>query len=1166
MVFQNLALHSCQVRRPLRGGGPINIPNEYQVPEERFRLVQTFQHNQIMVYLHEFESDYVVIRDSFDYIFDSAENLVRQYLEAAGNMQIKVLYNLLCEDVQTLAEVERFFHSGFLRITNSDWVEHTLDYACDLIENMFKLLTQEQSGLRLKRVESIEIKLVAYLPMAGTSFLPFPIKNKRGYLNPKNKDENCFAFCVLVHFYMKMLDVDHRNKLETIKTFKKLLELNDQHRRLDLSNFMGKVDLNMLNLFEQINNVSVTVYYYFKKGNIICPLRQTESMYDDHISLFLIRHGDISEIQQQSYNSQGHYCLIYNTKAFFRNKSCNDRDICRFCSNMVMSYHLKDHESFCYDTENKQMRFPKQTHYKFTDVHKTMAPPYRGYISILHCVSGGKVQIMGYNIIGVNPENKIIEDINYVAEDAWKQFPMFLIHVCNELIRKNKRNHLPLVITQKDKERKQNAKQCELKGCLFTVNNPPIYHHDHFKQEEIIILCNRCNLQIKSRCFIYFVIDNTNEVALNSLMLSLKNFYGEKLLLVPHGEKGFISIYVRGMFRILCKNLFFQKDTSELLSEFYLDNQQQYKLLNEQYVELWKNPSYFPHDHFCNVDDMKNCVLLPPLPWLNLYNTSVSTNDVANMHLLFTQAKCTNMYDFARTYLRLQVLSLFTSFDLFATWLTSMYGLSPYHELTLSSFSWNVAFFKSGASYEYVKDPEMIRNVKETIVGPISYHGMFEIKKEETKNIFSCDANSLYQHIMEGPLPHSNYRFLTTEEIAAFDVCNVPEGKGLIINCDLHYPDEIKSATWKLPLVPERKPIFGDSVSPKQLKHMKTSKLETSFSSITQQDKTNVSLYHESLLWNIQHGMELKKINWIIEFSEEPYLAEYIKFNMDLKYKADTKFKKSVIKLIGNTLYGLFHSTRDNNSIIFASSEKHVYRLTSKNTFKDVTVINSELAMIHMASPTTLYHRNLLAAFVILDKSRLHMYKAVYKLQQHFDNYVLASIETDGLVALVKDANYQQKLSQLTNFLDFSTFPVSSPLYSTLNANQGGYFKIEHPHAIHFVKIHGKCYAFAEECIKCKSDPTKACDECEKGFTFTYKGVPKKCTCTFLEYVEALQANIDYQESFPTTQITLTGEVKTVARKRPTMKSSLKDRIAVPGYSATLPRGYNLEQLPHDFV
>ena len=57
---------------------------------------------------------------------------------------------------------------------------------------------KEESGWRLKRVVELEIPVVEYNPVGGSSYIPLPTKRrgKEAIINMKNEDNECFKWSV----------------------------------------------------------------------------------------------------------------------------------------------------------------------------------------------------------------------------------------------------------------------------------------------------------------------------------------------------------------------------------------------------------------------------------------------------------------------------------------------------------------------------------------------------------------------------------------------------------------------------------------------------------------------------------------------------------------------------------------------------------------------------------------------------------------------------------------------------------------------------------------------------------------------------------------------------------------------------------------------------------
>ena len=65
------------------------------------------------------------------------------------------------------------------------------------------------------------------------------------------------------------------------------------------------------------------------------------------------------------------------------------------------------------------------------------------------------------------------------------------------------------------------------------------------------------------------------------------------------------------------------------------------------------------------------------------------------------------------------------------------------------------------------------------------------------------------------PLPVGNFRFLSPDEIADFDLMSIPShgDTGYIVECDLKYPSELHDLHSDYPMAPEHLTISPDMLS-----------------------------------------------------------------------------------------------------------------------------------------------------------------------------------------------------------------------------------------------------------------------------------------------------------------------------------------------------------------
>src|SRR5688572_2919690 len=83
-------------------------------------------------------------------------------------------------------------------ILDSTDVSEIYNNAKDKIIESMAAFQMRGSNWRLRAVQKLDINTTDYKPMKGSSFIPLPkyLANKKGIVNMKNEDEECFKWCV----------------------------------------------------------------------------------------------------------------------------------------------------------------------------------------------------------------------------------------------------------------------------------------------------------------------------------------------------------------------------------------------------------------------------------------------------------------------------------------------------------------------------------------------------------------------------------------------------------------------------------------------------------------------------------------------------------------------------------------------------------------------------------------------------------------------------------------------------------------------------------------------------------------------------------------------------------------------------------------------------------
>jgi len=168
------------------------------------------------------------------------------------------------------------------------------------------------------------------------------------------------------------------------------------------------------------------------------------------------------------------------------------------------------------------------------------------------------------------------------------------------------------------------------------------------------------------------------------------------------------------------------------------------------------------------------------------------------------------------------------------------------------------------------------------------------------------DANHLYGWAMSQPLPKGDFQWIDPEEVELFNY-HAESEKGVILEVDLEYPEELHDLHNDYPLAPEKMCIIDDMLSDycgDTKKQHKISSGTVAKLVTTLRDKTNYLLHYRNLKLYLDLGLKVKKIHRVLEFSQSRWLKEYIDFNTEKRKDAKNSFEIGFFKLMNNSVFG----------------------------------------------------------------------------------------------------------------------------------------------------------------------------------------------------------------------------------------------------------------------
>ena len=168
-----------------------------------------------------------------------------------------------------------FFNGKAKTITNANDIEHELSMSRQEILNVINKWVSEGLGWVIDRIDSHYINVTTYTPLHGSSYIELPteLRNpKKGLINIKNKDDECFRWC--------HLNPQEKNPQRIKKEDKKTInELN-----YDGIDFL--LSQKHYNKVEKQNNIRINVFGY-EKGQPF-PIHISKEKFEDQMNLLLI--------------------------------------------------------------------------------------------------------------------------------------------------------------------------------------------------------------------------------------------------------------------------------------------------------------------------------------------------------------------------------------------------------------------------------------------------------------------------------------------------------------------------------------------------------------------------------------------------------------------------------------------------------------------------------------------------------------------------------------------------------------------------------------------------------------------------------------------------------------------------------------------------------------
>ena len=339
-------------------------PMDKPVPTPRTKIEQT--NKALKGYTKSYEISIKNNKDTLAQMQNTRKAIEHRVITLLNEMKglkyveiLKVTFGKNSDD--EIVEKTAYFNSTPQTIINQMEIADSLQSSKQQILNKIAQWISEGSGWTIKSVDSHYLNIVKYKPLKGSSYiqLPYELRNsKKGLINMKNEDNECFRWCHIRH-----LNPQDKDPQRIKKADKQYIE------KLDYSGIEFPVNVKHYNKIEKQNSININVFVYENKEPY--PIYVSKEKYEDHMELLLVTKDE-----------NKHYVLKKDFNKFMYNQT-KHKDRKHFCMHCMQCFSsdrvLNNHKDICIQVNGTQaVNIPTKDNniLKFNNFHKQQPVPF----------------------------------------------------------------------------------------------------------------------------------------------------------------------------------------------------------------------------------------------------------------------------------------------------------------------------------------------------------------------------------------------------------------------------------------------------------------------------------------------------------------------------------------------------------------------------------------------------------------------------------------------------------------------------------------------------------------------------------------------------------------------------------------------------------------------
>ncbi|XP_055306011.1 uncharacterized protein LOC129570437 [Sitodiplosis mosellana] len=722
-----------------------------------------------------------------------------------------------------------------------DWRQHFKQYVIDELKESVENTAIQGSGFTLAQIIKLNVQVSSLKPLNGGSYFEAPKKLMRrgAIINVKNNDNMCFKWAILSCL--------HNDKVNHMPN--RVNHYIPYENELNFNNIDFPVCLKDIDKFEQQNeNISINVYHYDDRTDLVSTLRVSNNVKEKHIHLLMLTNssrvntdGATStagkvKIMLESNQVKTHYCWIKSLNRLIDHQLNNHQHkyfICDRCLNYFEEKKdLERHYGKCQNECHIEMPTKDNNIIKFENHQKQLKAPFiiyadtEAYLKQLSEEERNRVFSETSSTVAYQ-EHKVYSVGYYFKceyDDSLSHYKTsgikanciewFIneLHCIANFVEKQLNKNEPMKEMDWDEAFifSDPESVCSICGLQFNPSETRVRDHCHFTGKFRGPAHVNCNLKYKESREIPIIMHNLSGYDAHLFIKQLATQMEGDVNIIPNNSEQYISFSkvvddgikqrserkdkIKLKFLDSCR--FMHESLAQLASLIPTEKKCiLYKEFRKEYSPellcMLERKGVFPYDYVDSFQRLKETAL----PWKEqfyskLYNEHIDDDEYDFAREIWNKFGIKTLGEYSELYLKTDVLLLADVFENFRDMCHEIYNLDPAHYYTAPGLSFDAMLKYTKVNIELLTDIDMLLFVERGIRG-----GITQCNKRYV------EANNKYMKEGYDPSKKTNYlMYLDANNLYGYAMCQpLPIGEYKWADFDLSNIENMKKIIEDLP-------------------------------------------------------------------------------------------------------------------------------------------------------------------------------------------------------------------------------------------------------------------------------------------------------------------------------------------------------------------------------